>query len=151
MTCLVENFNELELDVAIVAESWLKEGAAPNKDLTDLEHGEGIRVIHKSRKSQKGRNAGGGIAIVYNKSKIKLSNRPMPGCGKTELVCADGKLHDNKRTVIVYGVYVTPKLNADKRKIYSIHYLRTLTRLKMRCVNHLLSSAGIIIMLQSEG
>lgn len=112
MPCFIENFKELDVSFAVISESWLKEGKDLSKDLVDLECGEGLKVIHKSRKSRRGRNVGGGIAIVYQKSRISLTERKIPGCGRNELVCAVGRTPEYRRKIVVYGIYVTLRLNA---------------------------------------
>ena len=62
---LATNIQELDAAFAIVSESWLKEGNRLDHHLVDLECGEDLKIIHKSRKSKRGKTAGGGIAVVF--------------------------------------------------------------------------------------
>ena len=68
VTSMVENFCELDLGFMLVTESWLKQGTNLPKELTDLEHAENLKLLHKSRKTRRGKNAGGGVCVVYDKS-----------------------------------------------------------------------------------
>ena len=111
MNSLVDYFEECDLTLAIVAESWLKPGAPLQEDLDDLEMGQNLRIVHHSRKSRRGKNAGGGIAIVYNKNKIKLNERRITK-GKAEITCAVGRIPNCPRHLAVIGMYIPPQLRA---------------------------------------
>ena len=110
---LIINFEELDLNVAIISESWLKEGKKLRNDLDDLEFGSNLRTIHKSRKSRRGRTAGGGICIIFNKSKIHLKERNIRR-GKSEIVCATGNIPTVARKVLVFGIYIPPNIKAKQ-------------------------------------
>ena len=113
ISSLIDNFNELDLNLAIITESWLRPGTGLAQDSTDLEHGEGLKIIHKSRPSKRGRTAGGGVAIIYNKDRIRLSERKIKA-GRAEIVCASGKLPKAARTVVVFAVYIPPRTRAPQ-------------------------------------
>ena len=110
---MIDNFSELDLNVAIVAESWLKPGESLEREINDLSEGENIGIIHKSRKTRKGRNAGGGIAILFNKTRMKLKERKIKR-GNAELVCAAGKLPNHQRNVVIFGIYIPPSTRAKQ-------------------------------------
>ena len=82
---LIDCFNDLDLHLAIITESWLKPGRELEHDLQDLESGESLAIIHRSRPSKRNRTAGGGVALVYNKDKIRLNERKRPG--RNNLCC----------------------------------------------------------------
>ena len=110
---VITAFNELDLHFAVIAESWLKECKNLSDDLDDLNDGENISIIHKSRKSRRGKNAGGGIAILFQKNKIRLSERKIRR-GKCELVCATGKLPGVARKIVILGAYLPPNIKANQ-------------------------------------
>ena len=58
MRSAIENFNELDLSLAIITESWLKDGKRLEECVGDLEMGENIRMIHKNRAAKKTRPNG---------------------------------------------------------------------------------------------
>ena len=71
---LAINMQELDAAFSIVSESWLREGNRLDRHLIDLENGEDLKIIHKSRKSKRGKTAGGGVAIVFDKKRYHLKN-----------------------------------------------------------------------------
>ena len=80
---LATNMNELD--------AWLKEGNRLDRHLIDLDKGENLNIIHRSRRSKRGKNAGAGIAIVYDKTKINLKEYKFKR-DKCEIVGASGKM-----------------------------------------------------------
>ena len=111
----VEMFDELDLSLCVVSESWLKAGRELNLRMNDLENGNNLSMIHKSRKSNRGRNAGGGITIAFNKTKIKLQEYPIRK-GKAEIIAATGRVPNIPRKVVVFGIYIPPKNTAKQSK-----------------------------------
>ena len=110
---LLDYFEELDLSMAIVAESWLKPGEKLEEDIIDLEFGESISVLHKSRPTRRGKNAGGGIAVLYNNNKMSL--KPVNiGAGKAEIIAAAGSITGIRRKVVVIGMYVRPQTKAEE-------------------------------------
>ena len=108
---LATNIQELDAAFAIVSESWLKEGNRLDRHLIDLENGEDLKIIHKSRKSKRGKTAGGGTAIVFNKKKISLREYKIRR-EHFEIVSASGKLNNNPRKVVIFGIYIPPSMRA---------------------------------------
>ena len=104
---LVTAFEELELHVAVVTESWLKPGQKLLREIAEYENGPGISVIHKSRETRRGRNAGGGVAILFNKDKIRLAERKIRR-GNNEIVCVIGKITGMSRHLAIIGAYIPP-------------------------------------------
>jgi hypothetical protein len=115
MRSLVDNFSNLDLSFAIVTESWLKPGSRLNDYIIDLEAGLNLKIIHISRKTKNGRNAGGGVALIYKPSKCQLNEYRIRR-GKAEIVCATGKLTGSTRKLVVIGVYLPPKMTANQTK-----------------------------------
>ena len=107
---LHEYFEEHELHVAMVTESWLKDGAVLNRDVVDMEYGTNLKIIYKNRPGRGvgARRVGGGVSIIYNKSKCSLRERKIAG-NKYELVAAVGNIGRSKRQVAFFCLYVEPR------------------------------------------
>ena len=60
----------------------------------DLQKGDKIGLIHKPRVMTRKKVSGGGIAILYNKSRVKLMEQKV-GAGRHEIVCATGRIPGN--------------------------------------------------------
>ena len=104
-------FSEHELDFALITESWLKDGQVLDKDVIDLEWGTNLKIIYKNRpKNAAGlRKVGGGVSIVYNKSRCNFRERKIRG-NKFELVMAVGRVGTVPRQVAVFCVYIEPRM-----------------------------------------
>ena len=72
---LLEYFNEYDLHVTIITESWMKDGHKLDEDKADLEMGKNIGVISRNRTSRRGRTAGGGVLIAFNKNMVSLKEK----------------------------------------------------------------------------
>ena len=64
---------EKDAAFSIVPESWLAPGPKLDTHAFDLEKGDGIGRIHKPRVTRRKKVSGGGIAILYNKSKSQIN------------------------------------------------------------------------------
>ena len=107
---LCHAFNELDLHIAVVSESWLRPGPDLGAQLLDVEDRENICLLHKSRQSRRGRTAGGGIVIGYNKNKINTERRMRRK--NFELISAVGRLPGTRQRIAVHGIYIPPQTRA---------------------------------------
>ena len=73
----LEFFSEHEIDLAFVTESWLKDGQTLDRDIIDLEYGSGLQILYKNlpKKRATARKVGGGVSIIYDKSKCSFRER----------------------------------------------------------------------------
>ena len=111
MPSLVELIRECELTLCIVTETWLKKNV--DRVAEELIRGEDLDIISFCRQGTK---RGGGVSIVSDKNKISLTENKLKR-ENFELVSAVGKLAGEKRTIVIYGVYLPPSLtkaNANK-------------------------------------
>ena len=112
-------FEEHELHFALISESWLKDGSVLDRDIIDLEHGSGLQIIYRNRprRATSARAVGGGVSIIYNKSRCNFRERRLAG-NKFELVAAVGKVVGLARQVIVLSIYIEPKMKvADLKEL----------------------------------
>ena len=105
---LITLFDECGLHFAILTETWLNKKHTPPRVLNDLMHGADLKLIRKDR----GRG-GGGVAVCYNPTKLRLSNFPVcGGSGDYEVVCTVGNVALTKRKIAVLAVYLPPNLKS---------------------------------------
>ena len=106
-------FESYHLDVALVTESWLRDSQVLDADVADLEHGTGLKIIYKNRPKRNAsrRSVGGGVSIIYSKSRCSFKERRITG-NKYELVAAVGRIGRLQRQVAIFCVYLEPKLRA---------------------------------------
>ena len=108
---LHEIFDAHDIDIALITESWLKDGAMLDRDVIDLELGSGLQIIYKNRprKGASARRVGGGVSIIFNKARCNLKERKLTG-NKFELVAAIGRVGKVQRQVAVFCVYIEPRM-----------------------------------------
>ena len=107
LASLTEHFEEYEWALAVVSETWFVEGPIFDETVRELSLGHGLETISQNRKPKHGRNSGGGVSIIWRKSKIRLKVYPSRknGC---EIVTAKGKFTDCNRTVYICLLYTSP-------------------------------------------
>ena len=47
-------FEEHKIDIALITESWLKDGNMLDRDIIDLEHGRDLKIVYKNRPKKNG-------------------------------------------------------------------------------------------------
>ena len=111
-------FREHKLDFSLITESWLKDSALLDRDIIDLEWGTNLKIIYKNRPRTRAglRKVGGGVSIIYDKSKCSLRERKIEG-NKYELVLAVGKVGNIARQVAIFCVYLEPRMKAGEVKV----------------------------------
>ena len=121
------------MDFALITESWLKDSALLDRDVIDLEWGTNLKIIYKNRpKTRTGlRKVGGGVSIVYDKSKCSLKERKIKG-NKYELVLAVGKIGKIARQVAILCVYLEPKMRVGEVAELSELLAEEILRLKAK-------------------
>ena len=126
-------FDEHQLDFALITESWLKDSRTLDRDVVDLEHGTGLKIIYKNRpkRGASSRSVGGGVSIIYNSASCTFRERKIVG-NKFELVAAVGRVRKLERPVVVYCVYLEPRLKAaDLRELNDL-LCRDILKLKAK-------------------
>ena len=113
MESLIDYMEELDSSLSIITESWLKPGTRLNEDIVDLEKCSNIGLLHCSRRSRRGRNAGGGVAILFDRDKCNLKERKIKR-GSAEILCATGRVNNFSRKIAILGVYISPRVRAKQ-------------------------------------
>ena len=108
-------FVEHELDFALVTESWLKDGSVLDNDVIDLEWGTNLKILYKNRtrNSAGRRKVGGGVSIVFDKSRCNLRERKIGG-NKFELLLAVGRVGKIPRQAAIFCLYLEPRLKVGE-------------------------------------
>ena len=109
---MVQAFDSLELDFAIISETWFKPGSDLRSKLDDLEGEHGIKIVHQSRDGRS-RKAAGGVAVAFRMGACNLRKREMKNkkVGQ-EVLCVTGKIGKIPKKVAIIAVYVPPDMKA---------------------------------------
>ena len=141
MNSLIDYMRELDTAVAIVTESWLKPGRQLDEDIDDLTKAENLGLIHCSRRTNRGRNAGGGVALVYNKEKIDITEYKAKKAN-AELVCAIGKIPKLTRKIFIVGIYISPRVRSKQYHLMLEAVSDVILKVKTELENPLIILAG---------
>ena len=114
---LHDQFAHHDIDVALITESWLKDGSVLDRDIIDLEYGTNLKILYKNRpKGRVGaRRVGGGVSIIFNKATCNLRERKIVG-NKYELVLAVGRVGKIERQVAFFCLYIEPRMRVAELK-----------------------------------
>ena len=111
MDCLYDYFDNLSMSFVIVTETWFHECEAFGVLQTNAKHGHNLHMINRTRKKLNKSCVGGGVSIIFNKSKVTLKEFTVKRKGH-EIVCARGKMQNNTRPIFILGVYISTKYKA---------------------------------------
>ena len=112
---LIDCFDEMSVDIAVVTETWFREGQELRQDLEDLELGAAISTIVRCREPNPTTGvAHGGVAILYKKrigtfKEIKIDNPE-----RYEVLPAVGTIKGTSRKMIVLAAYLPPNYTAAR-------------------------------------
>ena len=97
----------------------MKDGPLLRKRMDEFDLGEGIKLITRNRKSRRNRTAGGGVAIVYDSNRIQLDEKKIRK-GSSEIVCAVGRVNSMSRKIVIFVVYIPPRMRAAGLKEFTV-------------------------------
>ena len=109
---LLETLNEIDVDICMLTETWLRNDPHIERSIEDFENKYGYSFIRRDRPPCK---RGGGVAICYNKDLISMARIKLPPT-KNEMVGAIGRRVGQRRKVASLAVYLPPALKADQVK-----------------------------------
>ena len=96
MQSLIEVFEEYNISIAVLTETWFRTGRSLDREAEELESGQEIALITRNRSTR-----GGGVAVAYNKRLVRMNEFKLPG-NKFEMICAVGNTPDTNRKIAVF-------------------------------------------------
>ena len=107
---LVDKFRELDLEFAMINETWLKNDRDTEAAIKDIKDNENLEIIKKNRQSR-----GGGVAIIFDNTRMNLKSYAIPG-NKFELICAVGRTNELSKKIVVFSLYIPPRQKVETTK-----------------------------------
>lgn len=138
---LYDSFDELDLAVTVVTETWFHKCPALEKLETDALHGNDLGSISYMRKINGNKNRGGGVSIFYNKNKITCRKYSVKTNAR-EIVVARGKMVDNSRPFFIVGVYISTRLKPREMAGYIENICHILLKIKTENADPYIIIAG---------
>lgn len=112
---LVDCFEEIGVDGAVVTETWLRDGRELQENLSDLEGRAGIGSLTLNRDPHPTTGVShGGVGFFYKKKIGSFKRINMPNPDKFEILPVIGNLRGLARKLVVVGVYIPPNYAAAR-------------------------------------
>ena len=132
--------NDGDIDVLLLTETWVKSDRNLNRIKDDIVERNGFGFIHYNRP---GKRNGGGVAIIYNRSKLTLEENKFRRDG-IEVVSAKGKIKGDTRTFACYSIYLPPNLTQARVNHASELINDNITKIKTEYDGPLIALGGDI-------
>ena len=116
---------ETSAALAIVTETWMRDGEDLEDVRVDLSEGHGLDMICRNRPVGDNRLAHGGVAVLYKKNLLNLKQIDVGNTEGFEIVGALGNIRGILRKLLVLGCYVPPNYTARRGKQF-LDYLTDL-------------------------
>ena len=113
---LADHFEDLELDFAIITETWFYKTPALDKLVCDADREHNLGMINNIRTRRGRLNIGGGVSIVYNKKRINCTELNVKRSGH-EIAVARLKIKNESRPIIVIGTYLSTRLTRPQAEV----------------------------------
>ena len=110
MNSMFDLFDNFDMSAVLITETWIKTDKNFNRIREEIISSKGLDIISYNRP---GKRNGGGVAIVFDPKKLKLSEHRFRRDG-IEMVAAKGRIVGDTRTILIYNVYLPPNLPLTK-------------------------------------
>ena len=109
MGSVIDAFDKLDLSLMMITETWMMEGPVKEKMTDQLSNGHNLGGIFRNR----GRR-GGGVAVIYNKSKMRMSEYKIKTKGH-EILVTKGKINNNTRHMFAIVICISRACLREKK------------------------------------
>ena len=121
----------------LLTETWLTKKHCSPRVLSDLTLGANLSFIRRDRGSR-----GGGVAICFDPTRIRLSAFPVGKDIKGEIVCATGNSPLTKRKIALLSVYLPPALRVSEVEEILEGVVEVIDKLKVKFDDPILMVGG---------
>ena len=108
LSSFIDNFNELELSIAVVTETWFADGVRLDREAEDLLLGQNINLITRNRLIGPRGVAHGGVAVLGKASEVKLKELSFPNPEQFEVLPVQVTVANVEKKMFVIAVYIPP-------------------------------------------
>ena len=126
---MYDAFTELNMSFIVISETWFHDCPALTRIKCDAQTGYGLETIDYMRKPEGRRNRGGGVSIIFKKSRVSLKQFNVKRAGH-EIVVASGKFINNTRQLFVIGVYISTRLTVKEVSKFINTVVEIITKIK---------------------
>ena len=114
---LIDCINETDTQIAVVTETWMKEGDRLDEVMSGLSLGSGIGMLHRSRDRCAANGVFyGGVALLWMESVGSFKKVQVKNPEEFEVLTAVGTLHGQSRKMIIIACYIPPNYKTSRGK-----------------------------------
>ena len=139
---LIDCFDEMEVTLGVVTETWLADGDSLDRDIADLAKGAGLGMLCLKRKPNGRGVAHGGVAVVHNTAACTLARVDLPNPDDYEVLVTLSNLRGHSRKLLTVACYLPPNYNAQRGKGALEHVENVVLELKGRYKDPFIMVAG---------
>ena len=133
---------ETEAHIAIVTESWLKDGIDLENLREELREASGTGLLCKNRPTNDIGVAYGGVSILWREGNVSFKEIPLKNPGSYEVLAAAGTIPGQRRKLVVVGCYIPPNYVKTRGEATLTFIVDTVIELKRKYHDPQLIVAG---------
>ena len=120
---LIDCMEEIEASIAIVTETWLRDGQALQDDMQDLSLGAGLGMICRNRSPARNGVTYGGVAIIWREAVCGFREvKTVRNSEGFEVLIAAGSLAGHSRKILCVAAYI-PSGYTKRRGEAALEYI----------------------------
>ena len=104
----IDCYKEMDACLAVITETWLRDGQQLEDDVDDLLHGAGVGLITKNRLPNARGVAHGGVAIAFRDSVLAAKEISIDNPENYEVLAAVCTIGGHARKLICIAAYIPP-------------------------------------------
>ena len=129
---LIDCFEEMDVTLGIVTETWLADGESLDRDVQDLAKGAGLDMLCLNRAPNGRGVAHRGVAIVANNAACKIKRIDLPNPGAFEVLVALSSIPGYSRKLLTVACYLPPNYAVPRGRDALDHIENVVRELKRR-------------------
>ena len=110
----LDYFNELDISIAVVTETWFSVDSRFEQECENLLMGSGISTITLNRDPGPNGVAHGGVAVLGRSAKLKMEKIDFPNPERFEVLPVKVSVRNVKRGIVIIGAYIPPGYSVGK-------------------------------------
>ena len=139
---MVDCFEELDVTLGVITETWLADGKSLTRDIQDLAAGAGLGMVCLNRRPNDRGVAHGGVAVVHNTASCTLAKIDLPNPGNFEVLVTMSNIPGHSRKLLTVACYLPPNYNTRRGKEALDHIENVVMELKRRYRDPFIMVAG---------
>ena len=129
---MVDCFEELDVTLGVITETWLAVGESLTRDIKDLAAGAGLGMVCLNRKPNNRGVAHGGVAVVHDTARCTLVALDLPNPDDFEVLVTLSNVPRHSRKLLTVACYLPLNYTVGRGKQALDHIADVVLELKRR-------------------